>query len=513
MLSEKKFIVTIGNHGTLIAMYQGNNVKHKLLVEDLNEETQAKLKEIFYKNKSVDIEILLDTTEQSYKRKSYPAVKQGDLKQIIKRDSAFNGDKDSIKNYTILNNKKFHKQDKRWECLFIAASNTENLSKWLSFLLDMPNRTSGIYMLPIESFTLFKNLKNVTTLKAKIGNKRNDIYCLITETKVGGLRQTVFSEEGIIFTRTLSYSLSEEDAMEKYEHDIYSAFEYLKRIFPDLRIAEFDVVNILSLDYISRIEKINNVELNITNLTPAKAALELGYNNLLPKDSGYCDILISKIFASSKKRILKFSTAKLLFFERFFLILKSSYYFNLSLLAALCAMILFNIFSYNKNYELTEVAEVARLSAMQNLNRIRKSSLEGAQNIEGEESTSIERVIDIGKNDELFGGIEQNFDRLLKDLEFLKDFGVVLNRVSYTIPNINNNSLTNNNGFEIRFGGKIINKSGDIEDLFQEFDSLVAETKKNMPDKQVKYSELPRNIDFNKKYYDLSIDFTITKAK
>jgi hypothetical protein len=175
-----------------------------------------------------------------------------------------------------------------------------------------------------------------------------------------------------------------------------------------------------------------------------------------------------------------------------------------------CSLALFNIIMHEKSSESIEISEIEKLNALQNLNKLKKISLEGAQEIEGEESVSIERIIDLGKNEELFGTISQNFNKFFDDLKFLKKFGVKLDGISYNIPNVTNKSMSPNMPYEVRFGGDITNKSGDIEDLFQEFDSLVAEVKKNSEGKQIRHSELPRNIDFNKKYYSFPVDFTIT---
>ncbi len=80
----------------------------------------------------------------------------------------------------------------------------------------------------------------------------------------------------------------------------------------------------------------------------------------------------------------------------------------------------------------------------------------------------------------------------------------------YSIENFNSKFPEGDIKYKIQFTGKIFNKSGDIEDLFRDFDLLVSAVKKNFGDNsQVKYTELPRNIDFNQKYYDFNIDFTV----
>jgi hypothetical protein len=510
MFSEKNIIVTIGDRGALVALYHGTKTKHKILVKELNSASEKQLKEIFFKNKSASVHIMLDTTDQSYKRKAYPSVKKGDLKQIIKRDMALDKNKNNIGNFIIFDNKKsLNGNNKRRECLFVSASISDSIGKWIAFILEMPNRTSGIYMLPVESFAMFQLLKNSVNLKFNHGTKRNDIYCLITQTKVGGLRQTIFSNEGIIFTRTLSYNIDDEGAMEKYEHDIYSAFEYLKRLLPDLRILEFDIINILPKKNLDEIEKINNVELNLINFTPSKAALESGYNTLITPGSNYCDLLISRVFASSNNKILKFTTAKILFFEKLFSILKATHYFNALLILAFCGLILFNSFSRGESYEQVEAAKIVKLASVQNLSKVKKTAPEGSQVIKGKGSASIDRIVDIGENNNLFAPITQKFGNISSDLEFIRDSKITLDRITYTLPNFDEKTLARGK-YALSFSGKLVNESGDIEDLFKIFDTLVAKAEKDISDKKIRHNELPRNIDFNKRYYSMPVNFTIT---
>ena len=515
MLFDKNFIVTIGDHGTLVALYHKGEVKNKILVKELTSGVEKELKKLFIKNKSANIKILLDTADQSYKRKLYPAVKKSDLTQIIKRDMSAEGDKTNVKNFVLFKNSKGQKLDKenqRIECLFVSSSIAADVNKWISFLLEMPNQTSGIYMLPIETIKVIKLLKSSINQKINIARRRNEIYCLISQTKVGGLRQTIFSDKSIIFTRTLSYAIDDENAMEKYEHDLYSAFEYLKRILPDLRISEFSIINILPRKNIDEILQINNVELNLINFTPNQVALECGYPKILPQNSNYCDLLFSKLFASSKKKILKFSTPKLSFFGKFFLALNASYILNFILVIAFLSLILFKSFSEENHKEEVQIAKVAKISAQNSLTEIKKINFDDSKDAQGSSQTSIERIIDMGKNDQLFGAIKYNISQIYDDVKFSIDSDILIESLSYTMPKFDRNRISGTD-YEITFSGKMMNKSGDIEDLFKKFDSLIASTKTDIKGKIIKHNEIPRNIDFNKKYYSMPVNFVITKAK
>lgn len=517
MFSEKNIVVTIGNYGAVVALHESNEIKNKIFLDDLTDAAKEELKTIFTKNKSAPVYVLLDTVDQSYKKKIYPSVRRSDLSRIIKRDMASDGDKESMKNYIILNppkklGVKQQMSSNRWECLFVSSSNSETINKWIEFLLDMPNRLVGVYMLPIETYSLFKLLKENIKSRSKIQNKRNDLYCMVMQNKVSGIRQVVFSDQGIVFTRVVNYNFEQPDFLEKYEQDIYSTFEYLKRLFPDLLITELDIVNIFPNEVLEVIKNLNNIELNFINYNPFQVASEIGYAKLLPQNSNFCDLLISKVF-SKEKKILKFVTPKIMILERFFSTLRISYYLNLCSVAMICAIGLFTILTEDKVGEIIDIAETEKFSAIQQLSRLKNSALNGTQTTEDGEVVDIERVIDFGKTEEMLGSIGTNFVDYYVGLKFLKDFNVKLSGFTYSLQSFNSKMPISKTTYKITFSGEIINQSGDIEDLFREFDTLALEVKKNLSKNQVKYAELPRDIDFNKKYYSFPVDFTITNDK
>lgn len=498
----------------VVALYDGDEVRNKFFLDDLTDAAKTELKDFFEKNKSSDIYILLDTVDQSYKKKIYPSVRKADLARIIKRDMNSDGDKDSMKNYFIINAKK--PSDKkaqvnhRWECMFVSSSNSPTITKWVEFLLELPNRLVGIYMLPIEVFSLFSEVKNQIKLRSKVQNKKNDLYCLIMQNKVSGTRQMVFSEHGLIFTRVVTYDFKQKDFLEKYEQDIYSTFEYLKRLFPDLLMSEIDIVNVFPDEILEMMKGVHNVELNPINYNPSQLALEAGQKKVLSSDSHFCDLLISKIF-SEKKKILKFSTPKINVLDKFFLILKISKYLNIAFVALICVAIFTSLLIKHRSDELIKSFEIVKNSSSQNYEELKNKALNDSKESGIDKSISVERIMDFGKVEEVLGSIGTNFVESYVTLKFLKDFNVKLSLFSYSLLNFSDKSPSKSIGYKINFNGDLFNKSGDIEDLFREFDILTNEVKRNMDKQKVTYVELPRSIDFSKKYYNFPIDFTITK--
>ena len=128
------------------------------------------------------------------------------------------------------------------------------------------------------------------------------LYCFIVKSKVSGTRQIVFSKNGIVFTRAVSYEKDKNDFAEKYYQDIFSTFEYLKRIYPELQIEQLEIVNILSKEHNEKIKNSNN-ELAISSFTPAGFSELFGYKNLIEEDEENSD-LFSCLWISFKSLII-----------------------------------------------------------------------------------------------------------------------------------------------------------------------------------------------------------------
>lgn len=540
MFSKKSIVVTIGNYGSIVAFHNANVLTNKLFVKELNDTSIAELKNIFSKEGKASITILLDTIDQSYRKKTYPNLRKGDLSRIIRRDMATDGDKESLKNYIILGRQQATKFDSKksnqgWDCLFISSSLSELSNSWLTFIDTLPNRLIGIYMLPIESFALLKKIKNNfksnfkdrrDTTKDKTKNKaknkskskvkknnNNKLYFMIMQNKVSGVRQVVFNQKGIVFTRIVSYDFKTEEFLEKYEQDIYSTFEYLKRLYPNITIQEIEIINIFPKEATEAIENIENHELKITNYTPYSAAAAIGLKKLVKENSKTCDLVISKAFSKGNK-ILKFLNPKIAALERFFTILKSAHYLNFILIAAVLIASSIAIFDHNTAKNKIKDAKNNKVKANKQLEKLKKDALEGVKTIKGaKETINIKRVVDIGKIELILQPKEINISETYKELNFLTMFDVKLNKFDYYLNSFNKKAPSKKTMSKINFRGKISNSSGDIEDLFTKFDNLNLEVKKNFNQHRVISSEIPRNIDFEQEYYDFPIDFTISKVR
>lgn len=534
MFFEKNIVVSIGYNGVIVALHTATKITNKIFFKEFNEENAKQLNLFFEKHKRAKLYVLLDSIDQTYKKKFYPSVRKMDLPNLVRRDLGGDSNKESLRGYILQNSTLDENKTKKWETLLINISINEEIAKWLDFLILLPNLLVGIYAIPIESFTIIKKLnqgiKKEKALKLKeqqklekkkffspkkAKNKKVDkteklhAYCLILFCKISGYRQVVFSDHGTIFTRLVSYDVTREDFISSYEQDIYSTYEYLKRSFTNIEISDISIINIVSQEIIDKLDKLTNDSFLIQNLTPFEASKKLGIKRTISSDNSYCDLLLSRLFVKSKK-ILQFKTPKITSTKRFFSLYKLSYYFNLFLIIFFFVEILANIdlrIQYEKQFD---DLEVEKFKVYEELNRMQNNVL----NIEGDQAdqafVDIEKSIESGKIDEALAKKNEQLFNEINNISFVKKHNLILDRISYSQQGYNSLSPNAKTNYTMLLYGKMINVSGNIDDLFKEFDDLTNEGDLIFKNNKVIYSKLPRDIDFNKKYYDFPINFTIS---
>ena len=69
MLSEKNIVVTIGNYGAVIALHSGGKIQSKAFIAEFDDNARTQIAEICLAHKTTPIYVMLDTIDQSYKKK------------------------------------------------------------------------------------------------------------------------------------------------------------------------------------------------------------------------------------------------------------------------------------------------------------------------------------------------------------------------------------------------------------------------------------------------------------
>ena len=504
LFGKQVFTITIGDYSTAVLLHDAGEVKKRLIVSSLDDENKPKLEKLFNNYKFAPVYILLDTVDQNYKRKIYPSVNIFDLHTLVKRDQKKESDyhESAIENYLIFKDK----ENKKWECIFVSSARTGEIEAWKEFALQMPNRLIGIYMLPLESYILLKRIARKIKTEKKSSKKKTSISSFITQNKVSGTRQIVFLNNMIIFTRVVNYDFSDKRFAERFAQDIFRTNEYLKRIFPNIKIEDINFINILPQDIIDKIEANKDSDLKFYNLTPYQAAVTAKCSGLVSKNSNFADILIAHTFARARAKILKFTTPKIKSLQKLYIASRLLFIVNVILPLAIAGSATHLVF-YNKSIEsqMTQLMQ-KKLSTEKSYKKI-KSSILSEEEIA---NLPIDKIMDFGKINEALINNEIDIFAIFNKLKLIKKHEVIANNFSYRIvdydPKAQQFPIP-----KIAFSvfGTINIKSGDINELFQKFDGLVSDTKKTFEDYKSDYSDLPRDLDFSKKYYSFPISLKI----
>jgi len=513
MPHKRTFTVSIGDYGIIVALHHGKNIQNKILVASVNEENKPKLESLFTKHKSVPIYIILDTANQNYKKKFYPPVNSSDFNKVVKRDlnKEFSSLEESFHGY-------YGAKDKiqnKWECTFVSAAYSPEITKWVDFLLDMPNRLAGVYALPVEASIFSKTVFDAIQAEQDIKVNENTVISFIVQNKVSGIRQVVFFNQSIVFTRVVNYNFDDPKFSSQFEQDIFRANEYLKMIFPKLKAQDVVIINILSDEILSKIKHSTNRDLSFINYSPYQIAEKLGITNAASKNNGnFSDLLIANCFAGSPKKVIKFTNPKISILEKFDLSAKLIFVSDLIMMIAALVILMKIIFYQNQSSNRLSDAIQKKDQLVKKLYNANKAALAGsnisASDDAADNDSLTNEIIDFGKIDETLSVIKTNISYVFNRLSFVKEHGAIISSFDYNLQGFQpKTKVFSPIKSKFNISGIVSDKSGDIEALFKKFDSLKLETKKQFPEYNIVYSEMSKDINFSKKYYSFPFDLNL----
>ena len=518
MLSKAVFTVTIGNHGAAIALHYGKRIRDKLFVDNLTPDLEAQVRQFFAKEKRIQICVLIDIADQNYKKKIYPQVSRIDLSRIVARDlkKEVSSDPDVLKGYLVHKDK----VSRKWECLFVSASKSEEVNKWIDFLLQIPNHISGIYMIPLEAQSLAKMVLDLAVKDLGVTPK-NNVTFFITQNKVSGIRQIVFEGNQIVFTRMVDYDFNSAEFAEEFERDILRANEYLKRIIPGIKIEDVNVINILPDFILKKLNDIQNKAVSFINYSPSQVSSKIGFSSSdQAEDDGFSDLLIASAFVNAKKKILRFSLSKLELIEKFYVGLKAIIIVNFFLLFSCVAAVIYTHVSLDKSDDEMRALVTEKNANQQIYDSFKKLILEGDDFVD----IDLEQLMDFGKMNEVLNKDNIDINDFFNQLNFLKNNHTMINSIDLTLSssadNMQKKDLNNKDKvnrvemytkliLKATIAGTLKIKSGDVEELLKGFDVLNKDSKSVLSKYNITYDDLPKDLNFNKKYYDFPVNLRI----
>lgn len=308
-----KFVLVIGDEGGILVYFQGAKVIRRLFAATPNYADTRAFQECLESDPAAPIYMLVDVMDQSYIQQSLPPVSSLSINNLIKRKMERDFAPDDLKGALQIGREKTGRRD--WKYLFVTLNHSPQLQAWLELIIELPNRFSGIYLLPVEAEHFARLLEDALhgkKSKKKAAEDNRPLWqLLVTHNKVGGFRQVVLRDGKLIFAR-LAQPIGDskpEVIAGGIEQEISVTIEYLKRLgyTEDQGLSLYVVTS----ETIRNAIDAGNLHVIASHLyTPYEVAEQLGLGDVAEPADQYADVVLSAAFAKNKKHLLRLETSQ-----------------------------------------------------------------------------------------------------------------------------------------------------------------------------------------------------------
>jgi len=318
-LKGPRFVLFVGDEGTILLYLKGNVVLSRQFVPDASEQNLEELKTSLDKDTKAPLSIVIDSLDQTYVQQTLPPVSSMSVKKLMKRRLERDFGANDIKGSILLGRETTGRKD--WNFLMVSIEKSRQMTLWLEFVYTLPNRFIGIYLVSVESEIILKNLDRAMGVpKGGTGSKWK---FFVSHNKVGGFRQVILRDDRIIFTR-MAQPIGEstpEVIAGNIEQEMQSTIEYMKRLSFDPG-SGLDIYIIAGSAVKPVIDKSKFPGTNFTIMTPFEAAGYLGIEGATQPTDQFGDVILAATISASPKHILMLSTPESKKTDNLFMILK-----------------------------------------------------------------------------------------------------------------------------------------------------------------------------------------------
>lgn len=485
MKQTPKFLLSIGDEGAVLVYMVGGQVEGRFF---FNNTESIDIDKVFASDTEAPIYVMVDVSDQSYLQHSLPPVSSLNLPKMITRRLEKEFDRDDIKGAIFLNRAKTGRRE--WNYLFVSIRNVAPLSDWLEKLMAYPNLIAGIYLLPIESGSMLFAIKKA--IEAENTATKSQWQMLIMHNKTGGLRQIVFRDGRILFTR-LAQPVGGNAAgviAGHIEQETLNIMEYIRRMnFEDSDT--LDITIITPSDVKKQLEASRFKSTNLYVLTPYEVANFLGFEKAAEPKDKFSDVISLAFFGRNKKPpVLRLTTPILEKVRQTELLRIAVIIFTYCFVPLAVLLTLFNIytsFAIKSRSEVT-VAELEKVKSDQ-------QSLEKRNAANAEKMTEVDAVVSLHEQYTADAVVPFGFFAKLSDLKgsiaLFKQFEFK------TSETANNKNQKTKAGSSINFVAKLDYPSTTLspQDEIIALESFSKNFRESLPEFAVQFSGLPTQKD------------------
>lgn len=303
---EAGFVMFIGDEGAVLIRITRGKVRQRLFAADTSDDNIKPFREALAEEPKADIVLLADTIDQTYVRQTLPPVSSMSVQKLIRRrlEREFQGS--DIKGAIVLGRSKEGRKD--WNFLMAGLDRSQAVAMWVDFVETLPNPFLGIYLVPVEAEILVRELSHVLEVPMS-GEGASQWQFLVSYNKVGGVRQVIFKEGRMVFTRVGQPvgELTPEVIAGNIEQEVQSTVEYMKRLSYQPQDG-LDLFLIAAAEVNAMIDASKLKASNLWKFTPHEAAELLKIEGATQPMDKFGDVLLASVLGGGRKHVMKLLT-------------------------------------------------------------------------------------------------------------------------------------------------------------------------------------------------------------
>jgi len=496
---NKKFILMIGDDGAVLVLIDNNKVEKRLFTKSASLSDRREFNAILSIHPNVPVCLTIDIMEQSYTKQVLPAVSAMAIGKLVKKRLDRDFAASDLKGAVLLGRDTEGRRD--WIYLFASSPLTSTVSEWIDYILSMPNRFEGIYMLPLEMENLVRSM-NKKLLKPK--EEAPLWQFLVTSNKTGGYRQVVIYKNRVIFTRLIRTGKDTivEIVAGNIEQEILNTIDYIRRLgFND--DSEISISAVLPKDIKKSMQdvKINGRPINI--YTPHELASLIDLKDVANEDDKFSDIVLAANFVRMKP-ILTLDNPQMRSLNSLLTLSKVVNTMTVLItpgLAIFAGYLIFNIFSTNNDIKTLESEKVSIEKKWKDAQKTDDYSLDEAN-----------KITNVYKLHTLLESVPNPLS-IVEKIAVPHMRYAIAKSFSWNHTQTNDQSTGNTKSVETAtFELKYVDVGNSIEDLLRNFDNFNRRIKDASKGYDVTMSELPSTITFDENREAIPVQLKLTTS-
>ncbi|MDM8335329.1 hypothetical protein [Wolbachia pipientis] len=288
--SKSRFMLSIGEVGTILLYFKNNTLNKRYFVKDKNDKAVSDLSSCLASDKKAPLYLVLNHADQNYLLQSIPRVNKVSAYLSIKAKLEHFARNNDISSVFLA--EKPNKFNHNWYYLLVSSKAKHLVEYWLNVFIEIGSNFKGILMFPIE----------INNMAKKVFYRNPDNWkIIVVATKTGGYRQVVFKENKMVFTRLVPFTNDNLPGI--IAGGIYQEVRNTIRFLTKFGLKKNDPIDlcmVVSEDIKTSLLVINFPENSVNILTPYELGKLLGSELAVSEKDSFCDTII--LFHSFKNK-------------------------------------------------------------------------------------------------------------------------------------------------------------------------------------------------------------------